>query len=79
MLKRRFPAGFIVPAQPVESTRPAAGPDWVNEIKHDGCRLIVRQDGERVRLHSRKAIDWTARLPAIATAAARLKGRQLHD
>jgi ATP-dependent DNA ligase len=73
MLKRRFPAGFIVPAQPVESTRPPAGPDWVHEIKHDGYRLIVRRDGAMVRLWTRKAVDFTDRLPAIAAAAARLK------
>jgi hypothetical protein len=24
-------------------------PLWVHEIKHDGCRLQVRQDGSRVR------------------------------
>ena len=72
MLKRNLPAGFVVPAQPVEATQPPAGPDWVHEIKHDGYRLIVRKDGECVRLYSRKAIDWTARLPAIAAAAARL-------
>ena len=49
MLKRKFPPGFIVPAQPVERDKPPAGPDWVHEIKHDGYRLIVRRDGETVR------------------------------
>jgi ATP-dependent DNA ligase len=44
-------------------------------IKHDGYRIIVRRDGEGVRLFSRKAIDWTARLPAIAEGARRLKAR----
>jgi ATP-dependent DNA ligase len=75
MLKRKLPAGFVVPAQPVEANQPPAGPDWVHEIKHDGYRLIVRHDGERVRLYSRKAIDWTARLPAIAEGAVRLKAK----
>jgi ATP-dependent DNA ligase len=31
----------------------------MHEIKHDGYRMMVRRDGERVRLYSRKAIDWT--------------------
>jgi bifunctional non-homologous end joining protein LigD len=44
----------------------------IDEIKHDGYRMIVRRDGDRVRLYSRKAIDWTARLPAIAESTARL-------
>jgi hypothetical protein len=30
--------------------RPPSGPGWVHEIKHDGYRLIVRRDGEAVRL-----------------------------
>jgi ATP-dependent DNA ligase len=76
MVKRNaLPAGFIVPAQPVERTAPPSGADWVHEIKHDGYRLIVRRDGDRVRLYSRKANDWTARLPAIAKGAAGLKAK----
>ena len=47
----------------------------MHEIKRDGYRMIVRRDGDRVRLYSRKAIDWTARLPAIAESAARLGAR----
>jgi bifunctional non-homologous end joining protein LigD len=70
-----LPAGFVVPAQPVQRAAPPSGADWVHEIKHDGYRIIVRRDGERVRLFSRKAIDWTARLPAIAEGARRLKAR----
>ena len=38
MLARKLPAGFIVPAQPVERDKPPAGPDWVPEIKHEGYR-----------------------------------------
>jgi bifunctional non-homologous end joining protein LigD len=73
MLKRKFPAGFVLPAQPVEANHPPAGTEWVHEIKHDGYRLIVWRDGATVRLYTRKANDWTERLPAIAAAAARLK------
>jgi hypothetical protein len=40
----------------------AVGADWVHEIKHDGYRIIVRRDGPTVRLYSRNAYDWTARL-----------------
>jgi bifunctional non-homologous end joining protein LigD len=64
-----LPAGFVVPAQPVERSRPPAGPDWVHEIKHDGYRMIVRRDGEQVRLFTRHGYDWTERYPAIAAAA----------
>jgi ATP-dependent DNA ligase len=67
----RLPAGFVVPAQPVP--KPPVGTDWVHEIKHDGYRIIVRRDGPRVRLYSRNAYDWTARLAAIAAAAELIK------
>ena len=34
-----------------------AGKDWVHEIKHDGYRLIVQRDGQRVRLFTRYGHD----------------------
>ena len=48
MLKRKFPPGFIVPAQPVERDKPPTRADWVHEIKHDGYRMLVRRDGEHI-------------------------------
>ncbi len=50
MVSRSLPAGFIVPAQPIERTALPTGADWVHEIKHDGYLLIVRKDGVDVRL-----------------------------
>ena len=38
----------------------------MHEVKHDGYRLIVRRDGEAVRLFTRRGYDWTERYPAIA-------------
>jgi bifunctional non-homologous end joining protein LigD len=52
---KRFPAGFIIPAQPVKASKQPA--DWVHEIKHDGYRMIVWRDGPAVRLYSRNAYD----------------------
>jgi bifunctional non-homologous end joining protein LigD len=75
MKLKRLPPGFIIPAQPIKASKPASGPDWVHEIKHDGYRLIVRRDGPTVRLYTRNANDWTVRLPAIAAAAARIKAK----
>jgi bifunctional non-homologous end joining protein LigD len=72
---RRVPAGFVIPAQPVVASRPPTGSDWVHEIKHDGYRLIVRRDGVAVRLFTRNAYDWTARLRAIAVAAERIEAK----
>jgi hypothetical protein len=47
------PPGYMpgmLPLKPCLPTRaPAhpAGPDWLHEIKHDGCRMLARRDGER--------------------------------
>jgi bifunctional non-homologous end joining protein LigD len=72
---KRLPVGFVIPAQPVLASKPPTGADWVHEIKHDGYRMIVRRDGPAVRLYSRNAYDWTARLSAIAAAAERIKAK----
>ena len=37
--------------------------------------MIVSRDGPMVRIYSRNAYDWTARLLAIAAAAERIKAR----
>jgi bifunctional non-homologous end joining protein LigD len=71
----RLPTGFIIPAQPVLASRPPSGCKWVHEIKHDGYRMIVRRDGATVRLYSRNANDWTARLAGIAAVAERIKSK----
>jgi ATP dependent DNA ligase domain len=67
------PSGFIAPCIPTRAPKPPVGPDWIHEIKHDGYRLIVRRDGENVRLYTRRGYDWSDRYPAIARAAAKLR------
>jgi ATP-dependent DNA ligase len=62
--------GFIDPCIPSRAPKPPSGPGWVHEIKHDGYRLIVRREGDAVRLFTRRGFDWTERYPAIAAAAA---------
>ena len=72
---RPLPGGFVIPAQPIKASKPPSGTDWVHEIKHDGYRIIIRRGGPTVRLYSRNANDWTARLSAIAAAARRIKAK----
>jgi bifunctional non-homologous end joining protein LigD len=67
--------GFDDPCIPSLAHKSPSGTDWVHEIKHDGYRLIVRRDGDAVRLFTRRGHDWTDRYPAIASAAAKLKAR----
>jgi bifunctional non-homologous end joining protein LigD len=52
----------------VLADRPPIGPGWSFEIKHDGFRIVSRKDGERVRLWSRNARDWSVEFRAIAEA-----------
>jgi bifunctional non-homologous end joining protein LigD len=51
----------------------ACGPQWVYEIKHDGYRLIVRRQGARVKLYTRRGYDWSDRFPWITEAVGRLR------
>jgi bifunctional non-homologous end joining protein LigD len=55
------------------------GPQWAHEIKHDGYRMICRRDGDRVRIFSRNAVDWTDRLPVIVQAMRALPGSATID
>jgi bifunctional non-homologous end joining protein LigD len=73
VMRRTLPAGFIVPAQPVQRDKPPAGADWVHEIKHDGYRLVIHRAGETVRLWSLNAVDYTTLMPTTIAGAARLK------
>jgi ATP-dependent DNA ligase len=63
------PIGFIPPCLPSKVTRPPSGPLWVHEIKHDGYRLMVRWDGQRVRCFTKDGYDWADRVPSIVEAA----------
>ncbi len=74
-----FP-GFIAP-QLAEEARPApSGRDWAHELKLDGYRIQVHvragsqgaDKTAKARLLTRKGLDWTARMPALARAAADL-------
>jgi bifunctional non-homologous end joining protein LigD len=76
VLQPRRPSGFIEPYQPSKVARPPSGPLWVHEIKHDGYRLMVRREGERVRCFTRNGHDWADRFPVIVEAASRIKARR---
>jgi bifunctional non-homologous end joining protein LigD len=48
----------------------AAG--WVHEIKFDGYRIQARLDRSKVKLLTRKGLDWAARFPNVAADVAQL-------
>lgn len=54
---------------------PPVGDDWLHETKWDGYRIVATVADRKVRLWSRNAIEWTAKLPELAQAVASLKLR----
>ena len=52
--------------------RPPDEGSWIHEIKFDGYRLVCHVANGKARLFTRKQLDWTAKFPTIAEAAARL-------
>jgi bifunctional non-homologous end joining protein LigD len=48
---------------------------WVHEIKFDGYRIQARLDHGKVRLLTRKGLDWSRKFPNIAAAVAGLPAR----
>ena len=71
-LKAAALPGFVAPQLATSVDRPPSGAGWGHEVKFDGYRLQVRiEDGQAV-VKTRKGLDWTAKFPAIAKAAAAL-------
>jgi bifunctional non-homologous end joining protein LigD len=52
--------------------KPPDGPQWLHEIKWDGYRLVTTIVGGVVRIWSRNAIEWTAKVPEIVSAIQQL-------
>src|SRR5262249_2159288 len=67
-MPRQLAVGFVEPCLCTRADSVPAGPQWAHEIKHDGYRFIVRRDGDRVRVFSRHALDWTEQVPTIVAA-----------
>jgi len=47
-------------------------PGWAYEVKFDGYRILARIDAQRVQLFTRNGHDWSAKMPALVDAVARL-------
>jgi bifunctional non-homologous end joining protein LigD len=61
----------FAPCIPTRGTKVPDREDWLHEVKHDGYRLMVQRDGQRVRLWTRNGYDWSKRYPLIVEAALR--------
>jgi bifunctional non-homologous end joining protein LigD len=52
---------------------PPAGDGWIHEIKLDGYRIGCAIESGRVRLLSRRNLEWTAEFPVVSAGTKRLK------
>jgi bifunctional non-homologous end joining protein LigD len=57
------------PCVPTRGTRVPTGAPTGFTIKHDGFRLIVQWQGNRVRLFTRRGHDWSDRYPLMVETA----------
>ena len=61
---------FVEPQLASLVDRPPGGESWLHEMKLDGYRMQLRVEDGKARLRTRKGLDWTAKFPEIAEAAA---------
>jgi bifunctional non-homologous end joining protein LigD len=66
---------FVPPSLATLRSTAPSGEGWVHEIKFDGYRIQARLDRGKVRLLTRKGLDWTQKFPNIAAAVAKLPAR----
>jgi bifunctional non-homologous end joining protein LigD len=70
-VKAPFP-GFVEPVLATSTEKVPSGDRWIHEIKFDGYRIQARLEHGKVRLMTRKGLDWTDKFPTVAEAVARL-------
>jgi bifunctional non-homologous end joining protein LigD len=66
---------FISPQLALEASAPPSTGDWLHELKLDGYRIQTRKSGSKIQLLTRKGLDWTHRMPAVAAAIAQLPAK----
>jgi bifunctional non-homologous end joining protein LigD len=76
--ERTSPPAFVKPQLCKLVDAPPQGPDWLHEIKLDGCRMHARLDAGRVQIITRRGNDWTQKYPAIAKAIAGLPAQDAY-
>ena len=63
---------FVAPCLATLADKAPDSGKWVHEIKFDGYRIQAKLDRGKVKLLTRKGLDWTKRFPTIASAIANL-------
>lgn len=60
---------FIPPCLATLSANPPSGDEWLHEVKFDGYRIQAHVNDGKVKLYTRKGLDWTARFGKPITEA----------
>ena len=78
--RQQSPLPAFVPPQlaALHDTAPS-GDNWVHEVKFDGYRMQARLQNRKVKLLTRKGLDWTAKFKPVADAVAQLDAAALID
>jgi bifunctional non-homologous end joining protein LigD len=71
---RALPA-FVAPCLASLSGKAPDSDNWLHEIKFDGYRIQGRLDHGKVKLLTRKGLDWTKKFPTVAAAIANLPAK----
>ncbi len=71
-LPRESQPSFVAPQLALQSISPPAGEGWLHELKLDGYRMQARKDGSGVQMLTRKGLDWTVKVRAVANEVAKL-------
>ena len=64
--------GFVAPQLAAPQDNPPGGRSYVHEVKFDGYRIQARLDHGKVKLLTRKNLDWKAKFRPVADAIAQL-------
>jgi bifunctional non-homologous end joining protein LigD len=64
---------FVEPELATLTKSAPSSDDWLHELKLDGYRMQARCDGKRVKMLTRRGLDWSARMPSIVSALAELE------
>src|SRR5829696_5685067 len=66
---------FIAPQPPMLSAEPPAGAGWIEEIKHDGFRTLLRMDRGQAQAFTRSGLDWSDKYQRVIEACRKLRCR----
>jgi bifunctional non-homologous end joining protein LigD len=66
---------FVEPCLATLSETAPESANWVHEIKFDGYRLQARIDNGKVKLLTRRGLDWTKKFPTVCAALSKLPAK----